>query len=339
MKKKIVAVSLLFTLLLTGCGTQDAVTQEAKKAAKDAGFIGYYKDINNASEEMEWKLVPAAISTARQQQLKKLYDVLEETVEKKGGKLIVTPSKDELLSWMDFQDFDEIEDVAGFGIDIDYAAENQEATPYLLEQLEKLGYEDIGFPPGEYSGICDFVRQGFIIRIVDYNYRSGDGYDSEEQDMGGISISLSPYQFVYPPQYEKRMEAVFEDGFCIASLYAGGYMDVIQFVGSDNEPGNSYTKRGIWWIKDDKTVEVEICIVQNREKAEGAVFSVHEQQGMINLIADMTGDAAGAADFVKNFHIGDETEGTIGNRKWTLEKTDMLSGLLGNQPQYILRLQ
>ncbi|MCH5251634.1 MAG: hypothetical protein J1F22_01555 [Lachnospiraceae bacterium] len=313
--KKIIAMGLTVILCLTGCGTPDAVVEEIEKL--EPGVISTKADVDSAWEKLAWKEELKAVSSVKQQQMRKFAETIDKLLKEnkqieeayEGGPAI-------LKSWIDFQmgrdDFD-----STFSLDsqCSYSIKTTKDLETFLTVLEKNGYGNMkGYSVKQYTGVR-FVRQGVMFQLD-----SGDNWDRDGME---LIMRIPAARIGYPQRYTEFIERNIGDGFLLENIQCG-YMDVFQLIGSINEPGNPYDKQiTLYFNKDEgeqekKPLQMEIRIEENTKKAGGLVFSAYEQQTVINVLTAMTNNKAEAESFVRNFRIVEETEGSIGDRNWYL---------------------
>lgn len=353
MRKRIVAAGLIAGILLTGCGAPDVIKDEAKKAAADCPFLSSEEEIQEALKAVGEKKDsgPKEISVFQRQCLKNLEEAIQkdsflkarygenddvEIEDDSGADYIEVDESEEpsLHNWIQ-PDKKKQEEIFSWNMEVPFTIKNGDGKDLdgILSRLEKLGFEGLrGYSPGQYGNIA-FVRKGMLFRVVEEEEYQEDG--SVKRELLEVDVRVPEARYYYPKKYEEIIEKSIVDGFFLTNLHTGGYADCLMLQGSWNDPVNPYNKQMMFYLKDGKPLQLEIKIWENREKAEGLVFSAYEKQTVTNLLRYMTGNSSEAAAFVSNFRTDGDTEGKLGDKTWRL----IGNGKTKNKSSYILRIQ
>lgn len=300
---KSVAASLLAVSLLTGCGSSSLV----QKGIEQAG-VSY----NDGSEPLKAQTtsgnVGRSVSESQQQWIRKFLEVKKECLkqgmvrqEEEVGNSLKSVAYNGLKAEEIGSDDQYVDDVY---------ADGKEKLTQFTKALEQAGF----------YGTEGVKQLGVEVRSRGLLFTSYDATDTEDETVYDISISVMGSSVAPAQTYNMLVGEGGSSAFGLIDQIQGGYYEYYAATGDYNNGETSYYN-GIQMYVTRQENRVEALAIRGtaREKKAGTQpFSKEQKAVLKRLIANFTGDAKGADQFVENFRLDGDSHGTIGNKKWRL---------------------
>lgn len=303
------AASLLAVSLLTGCGSSSLVQKGIEQA--DVSY-------NDGSEPLKAQGAAGnekrSISESQQQWIRKFLEVKKECLkqgvirqEEEVGNSLKSVAYNGLKAEEIGSDDQYMDDVYADGKEklVQFTKALEEAGFYGTEGVKQLGVE---------------VRsRGLLFTSYDAT-DTEDETDTGDETVYDISISVMGSSVAPSGIYNTLAGQDGSSAFSLIDQIQGGYYEYYAATGDYNNGETSYYN-GIQMYVTRQENRVEALAIRGtaREKKEGTQpFSKEQKAVLKRLIANYTGDAKGADQFVENFRLDGDSHGTIGNKKWRL---------------------
>lgn len=303
------AASLLAVSLLTGCGSSSLV----QKGIEQTG-VSY----NDGSEPLKAQMSSGnekrSISESQQQWIRKFLEVKKECLkqgvirqEEEVGNSLKSVAYNGLKAEEIGSDDQYMDDVYADGKEklVQFTKALEEAGFYGTEGVKQLGVE---------------VRsRGLLFTSYDAT-DTEDETDTGDETVYDISISVMGSSVAPSGIYNTLAGQDGSSAFSLIDQIQGGYYEYYAATGDYNNGETSYYN-GIQMYVTRQENRVEALAIRGtaREKKAGTQpFSKEQKAVLKRLIANYTGDAKGADQFVENFRLDGDSHGTIGNKKWRL---------------------
>lgn len=300
---KSVAASLLAVSLLTGCGSSSLV----QKGIEQAG-VSY----NDGSEPLKAQTtsdnVGRSISESQQQWIRKFLEVKKECLkqgmvrqEKEAGNSLKSVAYNGLKAEEIGSDDQYVDDVY---------ADGKEKLTQFTKALEQAGF----------YGTEGVKQLGVEVRSRGLLFTTYDATDTEDETVYDISVSIMGSSVAPAQTYNTLVGEGGSSAFGLIDQIQGGYYEYYAATGDYNNGETSYYN-GIQMYVNRQENQVEALAIRGtarESKAGTQPFSKEQKAVLKRLIANYTGDAKGADQFVENFRLDGDSHGTIGNKKWRL---------------------
>lgn len=303
------AASLLAVSLLTGCGSSSLVQKGIEQA--DVSY-------NDGSEPLKAQGAAGnekrSISESQQQWIRKFLEVKKECLkqgvirqEEEVGNSLKSVAYNGLKAEEIGSDDQYMDDVYADGKEklVQFTKALEEAGFYGTEGVKQLGVE---------------VRsRGLLFTSYDAT-DTEDETDTGDETVYDISISVMGSSVAPSGIYNTLAGQDGSNAFSLIDQIQGGYYEYYVATGDYNNGETSYYN-GIQMYVTRQENRVEALAIRGtaREKKAGTQpFSKEQKAVLKRLIANYTGDAKGADQFVENFRLDGDSHGTIGNKKWRL---------------------
>ena len=303
------AASLLAVSLLTGCGSSSLVQKGIEQA--DVSY-------NDGGEPLKAQGAAGnekrSISESQQQWIRKFLEVKKECLkqgvirqEEEGGNSLKSVAYNGLKAEEIGSDDQYMDDVYADGKEklVQFTKALEEAGFYGTEGVKQLGVE---------------VRsRGLLFTSYDVT-DTEDETDTGDETVYDISISVMGSSVAPSGIYNILAGQDGSSAFSLIDQIQGGYYEYYAATGDYNNGETSYYN-GIQMYVTRQENRVEALAIRGtarESKAGTQPFSKEQKAVLKRLIANYTGDAKGADQFVENFRLDGDSHGTIGNKKWRL---------------------
>lgn len=303
------AASLLAVSLLTGCGSSSLV----QKGIEQTG-VSY----NDGSEPLKAQMSSGnekrSISESQQQWIRKFLEVKKECLkqgvirqEEEVGNSLKSVAYNGLKAEEIGSDDQYMDDVYADGKEklVQFTKALEEAGFYGTEGLKQLGVE---------------VRsRGLLFTSYDAT-DTEDETDTGDETVYDISVSIMGSSIAPAQTYNTLVGEGGSSAFSLIDQIQGGFYEYYAATGDYNNGETSYYNGIQMYVtRQEKRVEALTIRGTARESKAGTQpFSKEQKAVLKRLIANYTGDAKGAEQFVENFRLDGDSHGTIGNKKWRL---------------------
>ena len=300
---KSMAASLLAVSLLTGCGSSSLVQKGIEQA--DVSY-------NDGSEPLKAQGAAGnekrSISESQQQWIRKFLEVKKECL-KQG----VIRQEEEVGNSLKSVAYNGLK-AEEIGSDDQYMddvyADGKEKLVQFTKALEEAGF----------YGTEGVKQLGVEVRSRGLLFTSYDATDTEDETVYDISISVMGSSVAPSGIYNILAGQDGSSAFSLIDQIQGGYYEYYAATGDYNNGETSYYN-GIQMYVTRQENRVEALAIRGtarESKAGTQPFSKEQKAVLKRLIANYTGDAKGADQFVENFRLDGDSHGTIGNKKWRL---------------------
>ena len=297
------AASLLAVSLLTGCGSSSLVQKGIEQA--DVSY-------NDGSEPLKAQGAAGnekrSISESQQQWIRKFLEVKKECL-KQG----VIRQEEEVGNSLKSVAYNGLK-AEEIGSDDQYMddvyADGKEKLVQFTKALEEAGF----------YGTEGVKQLGVEVRSRGLLFTSYDATDTEDETVYDISISVMGSSVAPSGIYNTLAGQDGSSAFSLIDQIQGGYYEYYAATGDYNNGETSYYN-GIQMYVTRQENRVEALAIRGtarESKAGTQPFSKEQKAVLKRLIANYTGDAKGADQFVENFRLDGDSHGTIGNKKWRL---------------------
>ena len=297
------AASLLAVSLLTGCGSSSLVQKGIEQA--DVSY-------NDGSEPLKAQGAAGnekrSISESQQQWIRKFLEVKKECL-KQG----VIRQEEEVGNSLKSVAYNGLK-AEEIGSDDQYMddvyADGKEKLVQFTKALEEAGF----------YGTEGVKQLGVEVRSRGLLFTSYDATDTEDETVYDISISVMGSSVAPSGIYNILAGQDGSSAFSMIDQIQGGYYEYYAATGDYNNGETSYYN-GIQMYVTRQENRVEALAIRGtarESKAGTQPFSKEQKAVLKRLIANYTGDAKGADQFVENFRLDGDSHGTIGNKKWRL---------------------
>ena len=297
------AASLLAVSLLTGCGSSSLVQKGIEQA--DVSY-------NDGSEPLKAQGAAGnekrSISESQQQWIRKFLEVKKECL-KQG----VIRQEEEVGNSLKSVAYNGLK-AEEIGSDDQYMddvyADGKEKLVQFTKALEEAGF----------YGTEGVKQLGVEVRSRGLLFTSYDATDTEDETVYDISISVMGSSVAPSGIYNTLAGQDGSSAFSLIDQIQGGYYEYYAATGDYNNGETSYCN-GIQMYVTRQENRVEALAIRGtarESKAGTQPFSKEQKAVLKRLIANYTGDAKGADQFVENFRLDGDSHGTIGNKKWRL---------------------
>ena len=297
------AASLLAVSLLTGCGSSSLVQKGIEQA--DVSY-------NDGSEPLKAQGAAGnekrSISESQQQWIRKFLEVKKECL-KQG----VIRQEEEVGNSLKSVAYNGLK-AEEIGSDDQYMddvyADGKEKLVQFTKALEEAGF----------YGTEGVKQLGVEVRSRGLLFTSYDATDTEDETVYDISISVMGSSVAPSGIYNTLAGQGGSSAFSLIDQIQGGYYEYYAATGDYNNGETSYCN-GIQIYVNRQENRVEALAIRGtarEEKAGTQPFSKEQKVVLKRLIANYTGDAKGADQFVENFRLDGDSHGTMGNKKWRL---------------------
>ena len=297
------AASLLAVSLLTGCGSSSLVQKGIEQA--DVSY-------NDGSEPLKDQGAAGnekrSISESQQQWIRKFLEVKKECL-KQG----VIRQEEEVGNSLKSVAYNGLK-AEEIGSDDQYMddvyADGKEKLVQFTKALEEAGF----------YGTEGVKQLGVEVRSRGLLFTSYDATDTEDETVYDISISVMGSSVAPSGIYNILAGQDGSSAFSLIDQIQGGYYEYYAATGDYNNGETSYYN-GIQMYVTRQENRVEALAIRGtarESKAGTQPFSKEQKAVLKRLIANYTGDAKGADQFVENFRLDGDSHGTIGNKKWRL---------------------
>ncbi len=297
------AASLLAVSLLTGCGSSSLVQKGIEQA--DVSY-------NDGSEPLKAQGAAGnekrSISESQQQWIRKFLEVKKECL-KQG----VIRQEEEVGNSLKSVAYNGLK-AEEIGSDDQYMddvyADGKEKLVQFTKALEEAGF----------YGTEGVKQLGVEVRSRGLLFTSYDATDTEDETVYDISISVMGSSVAPSGIYNILAGQDGSSAFSLIDQIQGGYYEYYAATGDYNNGETSYYN-GIQMYVTRQENRVEALAIRGtarESKAGTQPFSKEQKAVLKRLIANYTGDAKGADQFVENFRLDGDSHGTIGNKKWRL---------------------
>lgn len=306
---KSVAASLMAVSLLTGCGSSSLV----QKGIEQAG-VSY----NDGSEPLKAQKISGnvgrSVSESQQQWIRKFLEVKKECLkqgvirqEEEVGNSLKSVAYNGLKAEEIGSDDQYMDDVYVNG---------KEKLTQFTKALERAGF--YGTEGVKRLGV-EVRSRGLLFTVYDATDTENET-DTEDETVYDISVSIMGSSVAPAQTYNTLVGEGGSSAFSLIDQIQGGYYEYYAATGDYNNGETSYYN-GIQIYVNQQENRVEALAIRGtarEEKAGTQPFSKEQKAVLKRLIANYTGDAKGADQFVENFRLDGDSHGTIGNKKWRL---------------------
>lgn len=331
MKKiEIVAISLLFSMMLTGCGKQNTIKSMAVDLQK--GGLDTSADLENGQKNGSIVIGPNNTTVRSEKQrewIQKLLQCKQDFVKKNiiqeeegmdehsNFKNLIKLKRELENSTLDNSTGAFQEEMFGINTTESYRAADvsrqEDCIKQFLQALEEAGFSGVGSlalpKEGEEKNYVDMVSRGIHFYLL----------KEEESKQLRLTAEVAFYSLYYPKDYVEYIDSSLENGFYVCGYNTGGYLESISFGDSREDANVSYHMSPTVVLKDKKPIRLDVDLFQGYlEYANQPVFSEYKIETLANLIASLSGDKEGAKTFLENFKIDGPKSGKLGEKVWTL---------------------